>query len=175
MLTRLRRRLNYASVAATLALVVALSGGAYALKIPKHSVGTKQLKRGAVTSPKIKRDAITSPKIKNGAVTVAKLADGLFSTQRFVETGNGVGNNFGCGSALGVRVANGLDVAVDDRFTFQVPGASAQAWGQIRSGGSIRSSSPNVTSVDHPETGVYCIQILGSLDFEGAVVSMHLN
>lgn len=50
MLTRLRGRLNYASVAATLALVVALSGGAYALKIPKHSVGTKQLKKGAVTT-----------------------------------------------------------------------------------------------------------------------------
>lgn len=166
MLTRLRGRLNYASVAATLALVVALSGGAYALTLPRHSVGTKHLKKGAVTTPKI----------KHGAVTQGKLDDSLFGAQRFVETGNGVGNNFGCTTGLGVRIANGLDVSVDDRITFQVPGPSAQAWGQIRNEGSIRSSSPNVTTVDHPETGVYCVQFSGGgLDLEGAVVSMHLN
>jgi hypothetical protein len=47
--------LTYANVIATLALFVALGGSSYAaLQLPKGSVGTKQLKRNAVTSPKVK-------------------------------------------------------------------------------------------------------------------------
>ena len=55
MLARLRSRLTYANVIATLALFLALGGSSYAaLKLPGGSVGTKQLKRNAVTSPKVK-------------------------------------------------------------------------------------------------------------------------
>jgi hypothetical protein len=47
-------RLTYANVIATLALFVALGGGAYAAtRLPAKSVGTMQLKRGAVTRAKI--------------------------------------------------------------------------------------------------------------------------
>src|ERR1700742_2055730 len=49
-----RRHLTYANVAATLALFLALGGAAYAAtQLPKNSVGTKQLKKGAVTAAKI--------------------------------------------------------------------------------------------------------------------------
>jgi hypothetical protein len=102
----------------------------------------------------------------------------FLSAMRLPETGNGVGNNFGCpGTELGVRIANGLGEFVDHRFTFQVQGSSAQAWGQIRSDGSIRSSSSNVSGVTHTAgTGVYCIQFSASAgDLEGAVVTPHLN
>ena len=51
-------RPTYAGVAATLALVVALSGTAYAAGLPRHSVGTKQLKSGAVTAAKLKPGAV---------------------------------------------------------------------------------------------------------------------
>ena len=55
MLARARARLTYANVIATLALFIALGGSSYAaLQLPKGSVGTKQLKRNAVTSPKVK-------------------------------------------------------------------------------------------------------------------------
>ncbi len=55
MLARVRNRLTYANVIATLALFLALGGSSYAaLKLPGGSVGTKQLKRNAVTSPKVK-------------------------------------------------------------------------------------------------------------------------
>ena len=55
MLARARARLTYANVIATMALFVALGGSSYAaLQLPKGSVGTKQLKRNAVTSPKVK-------------------------------------------------------------------------------------------------------------------------
>lgn len=52
---RLRSRLTYANVIATLALFLALGGGAaYAASLGKNSVGSKQLKPGAVTGVKVK-------------------------------------------------------------------------------------------------------------------------
>jgi len=65
MLAKLRSRLTFGNVVALMALFVALSGGAYALTIPKNSVGAKQLKRNAVTGSKIKRGAVTSSKVKD--------------------------------------------------------------------------------------------------------------
>jgi hypothetical protein len=51
-------RLSYANVMATIAVFIALGGASYAaLKLPKNSVGTKQLKREAVTSAKISKGA----------------------------------------------------------------------------------------------------------------------
>jgi hypothetical protein len=50
----LRRHLTYSNVAATLALFLALGGGAYAAtQLPARSVGTGQLKGEAVTAGKI--------------------------------------------------------------------------------------------------------------------------
>jgi hypothetical protein len=47
-------RLSYANVASTLALVLALSGTAYAVtQLPRESVGARQLKKGAVTPRKL--------------------------------------------------------------------------------------------------------------------------
>lgn len=104
--------------------------------------------------------------------------DGFLRAQRFVETGNGVGSNFGCaGGELGVRIANGLNEGVDDRFTFQTPGSASEAFGQIRSEGSIRSSSADVSGVTHTAgTGVYCVQFNAAAGaLESAVVAVHNN
>ena len=65
MLAWFRSRLTFANVVSLMALFVALSGGAYALTIPKNSVGAKQLKENAVTRSKIKRSAVTSSKVKD--------------------------------------------------------------------------------------------------------------
>ena len=54
MFARLRTRLTYANVIASVALFMAMSGTGYALSLPKASVGAKQLKRGAVTAKKVK-------------------------------------------------------------------------------------------------------------------------
>lgn len=54
------RRPSPALVIACIALFVALGGTGYAVvKLPRNSVGTKQLKKNAVTSPKVKDNAIT--------------------------------------------------------------------------------------------------------------------
>jgi hypothetical protein len=56
-----RRHLSYANVAATFALFVALGGTSYAaLSLPAGSVGSKQLKSGAVTKAKLARGVLTS-------------------------------------------------------------------------------------------------------------------
>lgn len=63
-----RPRLTFANVIACLALFIALGGTGYAaFKLPKGSVGTKQIKRGAVTTTKVKRGAINLAKIKASA------------------------------------------------------------------------------------------------------------
>ncbi|HET6507397.1 MAG TPA: hypothetical protein VFG42_11470 [Baekduia sp.] len=54
MLHRLLNRLSYANVVATIALFVALGGTSYAaLKLPKNSVGSAQIKTGAVHTGEI--------------------------------------------------------------------------------------------------------------------------
>jgi hypothetical protein len=51
----MRPRLSYANVMATIAVFIALGGVSYAtLKLPKNSVGSRQLKKNAVTTAKVK-------------------------------------------------------------------------------------------------------------------------
>jgi hypothetical protein len=45
---RIREKLTYANVMATIAVFIALGGGAYAVSLDRNSVGSKQLKPGAV-------------------------------------------------------------------------------------------------------------------------------
>lgn len=55
MVARILGGLTYANVVGTLALFIALGGVSYAaVKLPAKSVGTKQLKAGAVTSAKVR-------------------------------------------------------------------------------------------------------------------------
>src|SRR4051794_38904243 len=74
------RRLSYANVMATVAVFIALGGASYAaFKLPKNSVGTKQIKKNAVTPAKLKKNAVTTAKIKDEAVTAAKVAKGTLT------------------------------------------------------------------------------------------------
>ena len=74
----IRARLSYANVVATLALVLALGGVSYAaVKLPKNSVGTKQIKKNAVTGAKVKKHTLTGKDInlkKLGTVPSARSA-----------------------------------------------------------------------------------------------------
>jgi hypothetical protein len=77
-MTAIRARLSYANVVATLALVLALGGVSYAaMKLPKNSVGTKQIKNNAVTGAKVKKHTLTGKNInlkKLGTVPSAQTA-----------------------------------------------------------------------------------------------------
>lgn len=77
MIDRIRARLTYSNVLATLAIFLAIGGGTFAIAaLKKNSVGKKQLKKGAVVTKKVKDGAITEAKIAAGAIIGAKLADG---------------------------------------------------------------------------------------------------
>ena len=68
MLARLRSCLSYANVMATIAVFVALGGGAYAaFKLPANSVGSRQLKNSAVTPKKVAPATIKLFKGQKGA------------------------------------------------------------------------------------------------------------
>jgi hypothetical protein len=104
-----RMRPSPALVISLIALFVALGGTSYAavaLKIPKNSVGTPQLKNGAVTAGKLNASAIAKLK------SIGTLPSGV------TETGDW---GFGSDSAGGVGVASAMWVVT----SFPIPLASA--------------------------------------------------
>ena len=84
---RHRRPLTYANITATLALFVALSGGAYAVTaLPANSVGVEQIQTNAVTAKKIKRNAVTAAKIKRNAINSTKVVNNSLTGDDIDET-----------------------------------------------------------------------------------------
>lgn len=73
-MAKLRPGLTYANVIATLALFLALGGGAaYAAdQLAKGSVGSKQLKRNAVTGAKVKDGSLSAGDFKPGQLPVGE-------------------------------------------------------------------------------------------------------
>jgi len=72
------RRPSPAMVVAGVALAVALGGTSYAtvLQVPRASVGTVQLKTGAVTTKKLAQNAVTGAKVRNGSLLKGDFAPG---------------------------------------------------------------------------------------------------
>lgn len=69
-MSRIRKKLNYANVMATLAVFIALGGSSYAaLTLPRNSVGSAQIRSNAVSSSDIRdravrlRDLATSTRV----------------------------------------------------------------------------------------------------------------
>lgn len=147
----LRPKLNYSNVIATIALFVALGGAAVAAGLPKHSVGAKQLKRGAVTAAALHRAAVTSGKlasksviagklgpnsvgpgnIGNGVVTAAKLAKNSVTNEAIA---NGVvgTNKLGNNVVTTAKIPNGAVTAA------KLGSDVAPLLGTLRSGQTLR-------------------------------------
>jgi hypothetical protein len=123
-MSKLRPKLNYSNAIATIALFVALGGAAVAAGLPKHSVGPKQLKRGAVTTAALRKAAVTSGKlapksvvsgklgpnsvgpgnIGNGAITSAKIGEGAVIASS-IKNGVITSNKLGKGVVTGEKLA----------------------------------------------------------------------
>lgn len=73
-LTKLRSRLTYANAMSTIAVFVALGGGAYAVAVPRNSVGTTQLKANAVTAAKVKNRSLLAADFKRGQLILGTAA-----------------------------------------------------------------------------------------------------
>jgi hypothetical protein len=78
-------------IVAVLALVMATVGTGYAaFKLPKNSVGSKQLKKNSVTKAKIKKNAVNGSKVKDHSLTGADLNLAKLGTVPAAETANTV-------------------------------------------------------------------------------------
>jgi hypothetical protein len=85
-LRRFRPRLTYANVIATLALFLAIGGGAV---WAAGRIGTSQIKNGAVTTKKIKNNAVTGAKAKESSFgQVPDAANGYLGFARVSDAGN---------------------------------------------------------------------------------------
>jgi hypothetical protein len=128
---RLRSKLTYSNVVSSLALFIALAGGTAfaASQLEKESVGTKALKKGAVTPTKLSKAAkatLTGPKGATGTT--------------------GATGSQGPQGVQGLEGARGV-------------AGIAPAYAYVESNGSVDPTrSLNVTSanVTHPHAGDYC-------------------
>jgi hypothetical protein len=78
-LKRFRRRCSYANVTATLALFVALGGSSYAtLRLPKDSVGRRELRRNSVGTSELRTAAVRSKDIKDDSVGISDINRHVF-------------------------------------------------------------------------------------------------
>lgn len=75
MLKRVRRNLTYANVMATIAVFLAMGGGAYALTIPRNSVGSAQIKNGQVKAADIGNGAVNFDELSINSVDFLKVRD----------------------------------------------------------------------------------------------------
>ena len=99
-LSRLRRP-RYADVAATLALIFALSGTAYAVA----TVNTADIVDGAVTTPKLHNGAVANLKIAADAVGTGKLADGAVTSPK-IAGGGVITSNLADGAVTNPKLAD---------------------------------------------------------------------
>jgi trimeric autotransporter adhesin len=105
--SRLRPKLTYSNVIATIALFIALGGAAVAAGLPKKSVGPKQLKRGAVTTAAIRKAAVTSGKIAPKAVVAGKLGPNAVLPGNIVN-GAITSAKIGAGAVIAASIKNGV-------------------------------------------------------------------
>ena len=146
-----------ALVLAFVALFVALGGTGYAaLQLPKNSVGSKQIRKGAVKTSEIANNAVTGRKVRPRSLTAADFRVGSLP--------RGERGPAGPAGATG-------------------PAGSARAYGYVNADGTVdAASSKGGATVTHvAASGVYCITIPGissasnvmsvNLDFAGSATT----
>lgn len=98
----IRKSFSYSNLTSTTALVLALTGvggAAYAAGLAENSVGSPQIKDGAVKTVDLGKDSVVSSKVKGGSLTLSDLnaparkaltADGYFDNLAFhnISSGN---------------------------------------------------------------------------------------
>jgi hypothetical protein len=151
MLAWLRSHLTFANVVSLMALFVALGGGAYALTLPKNSVGAKQLKKNAVQGSKIKNGAVTSSKVKDASLLSTDFKPGQLPS--------GPQGPQGSQGSQGPQGPPGV----------QGVAGSARAYAQVENDGPalISARTKNFTSVTHTggaNSGRYCLTPAAGID-----------
>jgi hypothetical protein len=175
-----RRRLSYANLTSSIAMLVALgTSGAWAAgQLAPSSVGERQLRPGAVTADKIRKNAVTAPKIKalavkqgklaNGAVTEAKLATASVSDEKLV-SGAVTGEKLAPEAVTGEKVAEStlgqVPTAAKADIASFAESANPVAFAAVSQEAAVDTSlSKGIGASDvkqGAEAGIYCISAPG--------------
>jgi hypothetical protein len=163
-MTRLRRKLTYANVMATIAVFIALGGVGYAaVKLPKNSVGTKQIKNNAITGAKIKDGTVTGEKIASASLgtvpsaTTAKSAE----SAKTAESAKSATSAISANTATTAKTAESAATAAQAGNAASLGGVPASAYtrsgcgaltGQIK--GFARIDDPTVSTTGFSTAGV---------------------
>lgn len=141
-----RLRPSPSSVLAVLALIAALGGTGYAaFRLPKGSVGTSQLKDGAVTARKVRLHSLLAVDFKPG-----QLRSGANGTTG----GNGAAGGQGPAGTQGAPGPAGA-------------AGTARAYGVVSAAGALNSArSKAIASVSKPAGtfGIYCVALAAGID-----------
>jgi hypothetical protein len=181
---RIRSKITYANIVATLALFIALGGVSYAaVKLPANSVGEKQIKKNAVTGKKIKKNAITGDKIKPGTIkgTDISLASlGKVPSAASADVAASAGNSNTTSELLTVSkrvIASGLAAGSVDIARSQAPEVPLLTDGQVSVygkcyfySGSIYAEVLSKTTVDGTLVNSY-----SNDGYDGGAVDGYLN
>ena len=172
---RLRERVTYANVIATVALFVALGGTAYAaVKLPKNSVGAKQLKKNSVTGAKVKNGSLTGADIKSStlgqvpsaanaanAASLGGLPSSAFAASShslFGTADTSIASSqtlFTVPGAFQVATVPSATTHLEVRFVSQ----SADEWAIVEPEGTIQNLLPNSSATARP-TGLYTVTLV---------------
>jgi hypothetical protein len=156
MLGRIRSKLTYANVMATVAVFITLGGGAYAATTLKaNSVGAAQLKNGAVTNKKLAKNAVTGAKVKDGSLLAADLAPGQLPAGPAGAKGDpGLKGDKGDKGDTGQTGPQGTALA----YAYVKP-HSAVAGGALDP-----ARTKGFTAISRPFSGVYCLLPAAGVD-----------
>jgi hypothetical protein len=154
-----------AMVVACIALIVAMGGTGYAaFKLPKNSVGNRQLKKNAVTSTKIKNRQVRNADLARGSVSSSKIKNLAIGNSKLqpnsVNGGNVVDESLGSGDVAGLTRGDFADNQLTPRAFARVgPDGTLEP----TTTPSPQTKGVDQTDVQHASTGIYCF---GGLDFD---------
>jgi hypothetical protein len=183
MIERIRARLSYANVMATLAVFIALGGAAYAaVKIPRDSVGARELKDHAVGTSELKDRAVGTGELKPESVGTPQLKEDSINHNRLREHSVGVENlrqnSVGPNSLQGNAV--GPDQLAPDSVSspkvqdgslqygdLDPSGVAPRMFAHVSSSGVLGEHSPSVQSAGRVSKGQYFVNF--DRDLHGCV------
>ena len=113
MLNRLRKRLNYANIVATVALFMGLGGVGYAATASKNSVRSTSIVDRQVKNQDIALNAITTGRIRNGNVGNADLATNAVSSTKIANGTIGVADLSAAAQTTALQATGPAEVTLD--------------------------------------------------------------
>jgi hypothetical protein len=160
---RIRRHMTFGNVVAVMALFIALGGTGYAaLKLPKNSVGSKQIKKNAVSSSKVKNGSLKKGDFASGQIPAGAVGPTGAKGDQGLKGDKGDKGDTGDTGAAGIAAAY---ARIDATGT--LIGGAAQNKGVTQDMIQHDAGAPAAESTG---AGVYCIGGLG-FDPTSAMVS----